>query len=251
MNFILAEVMSKSMAIINKNYLFFIVPLLIIFIIWISIFKSVMPHLSAFNELCNKTIVIDPGHGGIDGGASANGLLEKDINLSIALKLRTYLEQQGFNVILTRETDVSLDSMYQKSRTRHQRDLNARVNIINNSNPQFFISIHTNCNFKNPRANGAYVFYSTKASKSPVLAHCVQDSLNLGIENNSNTPLRQPQKANFFILSNTKIPGILVEVAFLSNSKDFELLKNDEYRDKIAESIANGAIQYIKNSKYL
>lgn len=98
-------------------------------------------------------IVVDPGHGGIDGGAAKKGVLEKEINLNVSKKLKTYLEAKGYKVLLTRESDMSLDKFGAAGQSRHSRDLNARVNIINNSGTEIFLSIHMNYSIKNPQAD--------------------------------------------------------------------------------------------------
>lgn len=192
----------------------------------------------------SPVIVIDAGHGGIDGGAAVGNVLEKDINLDITKKLKTYLEQKGYIVILTREEDISLDNLSSSGGSRHQRDLNARVNILNNSNAQLFLSIHTNCNLKNPKADGSIIYYNDKFSQNKDLAYCIQRSLNNMIVIDKKRTIHDPQKADYFILSNSKISGVIVETAFLSNGEEQELLIKDEFRDEVAKAIAKGINKY-------
>ncbi|NSW89547.1 MAG: N-acetylmuramoyl-L-alanine amidase [Firmicutes bacterium] len=196
-------------------------------------------------------IVIDPGHGGIDGGANKDGILEKEINLSISKKLRILLEQKGYKVIMTREEDVSLDSLDNSSRSRHQRDLNARVNIINSSNAQLFLSIHVNCNLKKPTTDGSIVFYSDKFWQNKVLAYCIQRSLNGMIVNGKKRTIHDPQQANFFILSYSNVPGVIVETAFISNTEERKLLTKEEFREEIAKAISNGVERYLNEPGFV
>jgi N-acetylmuramoyl-L-alanine amidase len=118
-----------------------------------------------FEDPGSGIIVVDPGHGGVDGGASRNGILEKDINLDIAVKLKSILENKGYKVLLTREQDVSLDSLDHSGLSRHARDLRARVNIINTSGAQLFLSIHVNC-ISNGSADGSFVFKAGGLSRT-------------------------------------------------------------------------------------
>ncbi|MFZ5975009.1 MAG: N-acetylmuramoyl-L-alanine amidase family protein [Bacillota bacterium] len=174
------------------------------------------PHVLDFDS---AIIVIDPGHGGIDGGTNKDGLLEKDVNLVIAKKLKALMEKKGYTVIMTREEDISLDSLDDSNGSKHQRDLNARANIINNSNARLFLSIHVDCNLKKPDTNGSIVFYNDKFPQSKALAYCIQRALNSVIANGKNRMTHDPQQADFFILRNSEIPGVIIEVYFQCGRK--------------------------------
>ncbi len=193
----------------------------------------------------NITIVIDAGHGGVDGGATVNDLSEKEVNLSIAKKLKTYLVQKDYKVIMTREEDVSLDGLDNTSQSRHQRDLNARTNIINNSNAHLFVSIHVNCNLKKPSTNGSIVFYSNKLSNNRNFAYSLQKSLNSMEINGQKRTIHDPQEARYYILEHSSIPGALVETAFISNSEERELLTTDDFTQQLALSIGYGIERYL------
>ncbi len=214
-----------------------------------SIFCAVLNFIkSANNDSCSKVIVIDPGHGGIDGGTTLSGLLEKDVNLYIAKKLKSYLQEKGFEVKMTRDKDVSLDGLSKEGSTRHLRDLNARVNIINSCNATLFLSIHVNCHLKNPSANSAIVFFSSKYPDSKALAANVQKELNAITINGNKRREHEPHLADYFILNNSDIPGVIVETAFISNDYDRSLLKTDEFKDELAKAIAAGAENYFKEN---
>ncbi len=193
----------------------------------------------------NAVIVIDPGHGGIDGGANRNDLLEKDINLDIAKKTCALLEAEQYRVLMTRQEDVSLDGLNNSSKSRHRRDLNARVDIINGSGADIFISIPVNCIPKSPSANGSVVFYNNKHAGSKELAYCIQRALN-GIETpGMDRKKHDPKMADFFLLRNAAIPGVLVETAFISNETEKKLLTGDSFKSSLASAIAQGAAQYL------
>ena len=204
------------------------------------------PHTNIYTDSYSRVIVIDAGHGGIDGGASVGNLLEKDINLEIAKGLKAQLEPNGYTVIMTREEDISLDSLSETGSSRHLRDLTARVNIINKSNAQLFISIHVNCNIRKPKTDGSIVFYSENFQQNIPLADSIQRALNSMTYNGKTRAIHDPQIANYFILDNSKIPGVLVETAFISNSAEQEFLANSKYRETLAKSIAYGILQYLK-----
>lgn len=197
----------------------------------------------------NAMIVIDPGHGGVDGGANRNGLLEKDINLDIAKKTSAMLEEKQYRVLMTRQEDVSLDGLNHSSKSRHLRDLNARADIINGSGADIFISIHVNCIARNPSANGSIVFYNGKHAGSKALAFCIQRALN-GIETpEMDRKTHDPKVADFFLLRNAAIPGVLVETAFISNETEKMLLTDEGFKTRLAAAIAQGAAQYLETEQ--
>ena len=108
-------------------------------------------------------IVVDPGHGGVDGGAGSGTLLEKNVNLAVSLRLKAFLEQKGAIPSSSRgKTDVSLDKLSESSSSRHLCDLNARVGIINSSGARLFLSIHANSMAGDPSESGSLVFYGKR-----------------------------------------------------------------------------------------
>ncbi|WP_252250304.1 N-acetylmuramoyl-L-alanine amidase CwlD [Clostridium sp. ZBS13] len=185
-------------------------------------------------------IVIDPGHGGIDGGAkSKKGTVEKDINLSISLKLKHQLEELGYNVYLTREDDSELDK-------KKVNDLNARCNMKKDKNCEVFISIHQNM-FPQPKCFGAQVWYSNN-EKSKLLADNIQNSLKSNIDD-GNKRVAKAAKDQYRILRDGYDGAcVLVECGFLSNNKEEENLKSDEHQEKIAKSILDAVNSYFENT---
>ena len=191
-----------------------------------------------------KVIVLDAGHGGLDGGATAgDGTMEKTINLSIAKYLKVYLEQSGTKVIMTREKDISLhDNMNDTIKNKKRSDLLKRREIANTSGADAFVSIHINY-FEQEKYKGAQVFYETKNSNSIDLAKSIQDSMvNLLDKDNKRTIAKIAQ--NKILYNDLKIPSVLVECGFLSNNNEAKLLKTKEYQRKVAYSIYLGIMDY-------
>ncbi len=203
------------------------------------------PNLPAFHAGQGGVIVIDPGHGGVDGGANRGDMLEKDFNLDIALTLRAILEDRGYTVVMTRDKDIALDKLNQSSRSRHTRDLNARVDIINKSGAALFVSIHINSNPGDPSENGSSVFYRSKSDQSRDLAAEIQKALNSAVNEAYGRKTHAPQPGRYYILSHTGIPGALVEGAFLTNAADRQLLKTAEFRRQVAAAVADGIENYL------
>lgn len=191
-------------------------------------------------------IVVDAGHGGFDGGydPGTNGIVskkEKDINLSIALKLKEKLEKEGFEVIMTREEDMGLYEEGEKNKKR--TDMKNRVELINQSSAVIAVSIHQN-SFPQASSKGAQVFYHESSEEGRKLAEIMQDCLreDLWPENN-----RQPKANNsYYMLKNTKCPIIIVECGFLSNPEEAARLNDDAYQDKTAASVCRGIMEYLK-----
>ena len=181
---------------------------------------------------------------GEDGGAiGKDGTLEKNINLSISLKLKDILENEGFTVILTREDDNSLDNGEETIAKRKVADINNRIKMINASSADMLISIHMN-SFPQEKYYGWQTFYKKNCEYSKQIATNIQKSLNdnIDIENNR----VEMEINNVKLIEKSTIPAILVECGFLSNSEECRRLNEDEYQNKIAEGIANGIIEFYK-----
>ena len=189
------------------------------------------------------TIILDAGHGGKDGGAlSASGIVEKEIVLSVTKKVEDYLKLQGFNVILTRDGDYDLAATDAKK--RKQQDLNKRVQIMNESSNAIAISIHANA-ITNSKWTGAQTFYDPKKVENKKLATAIMMSMKSNLEG---TTTREPKSiSSLFILKNSNIPTALVEIGFLSNPEEADLLNTESYQDQIAYSIYEGILYYIDN----
>lgn len=198
-----------------------------------------------------KTIILDAGHGGEDGGAvGVDGIVEKDINLSIALKLKDLLEVGGYNVVMTRDTDTSIyDDDAESLREKKRSDLKNRLEIIgdhtNNKNA-VFVSIHQN-KFPNPKYFGTQIFYSKNDPKSEELANSVKNSV-VGLIQPENKRAIKPANQKIFLLNNAQIPAIVVECGFLSNEEEAKKLGSEDYQNKMAFSIYCGVLEFLTNN---
>ncbi|MHC1722025.1 MAG: N-acetylmuramoyl-L-alanine amidase [Aminipila sp.] len=195
-------------------------------------------------------IIIDPGHGGLDGGAeSAGGVSEKNINLAIAKELEQLAKVDGWNVVMTRNEDISLGEDAKGTiRSKKTKDLLERKRIICEVEPNVTVSIHLN-SFKEDRSvKGAQVFYPSGSEKETViaeskrLAEIVQESLSNGIADG--TERTALSKSGVMILKNPKSPIIIVECGFLSNSVEAQLLESKEYQKKLAACIYKGIMTF-------
>lgn len=195
--------------------------------------------------LSGKIIVVDAGHGGLDGGASSkDGLLEKDVTLIIAKQLRDYLQEAGALVIMTRETDRDLaDENVSRIRDRKVQDLKRRVQLVNNSDADLFISIHLNA-IPSPKWKGAQTFYNRTIEENEKMAKFVQDEIRRNLENTNR--VAKPI-GNVYLLKKAKIPGVLVEVGFLSNIEEARLLSTEKYQQKVAAAIYQGISRYFSD----
>ena len=189
-------------------------------------------------------IVLDAGHGGLDPGkVGINDVLEKDINLSIVLKLQPLLEDYGFTVHLTRDSDKILGPA-NSSRPKRD-DMIARVDMVKELNPYFTISIHQN-SFPTPSVNGPQVFYYKDSESSATMAQVIQDVLNSHLNPQKK---RAPQSnENYYLLTRTPTPTVIVECGFLSNPTEADLLAQDSYQEKVAHAIFLGIMSYYEAS---
>lgn len=193
-------------------------------------------------EPTRPTIVIDAGHGGFDGGATApDGTQEKTLNLAIAKPLAVMLTLCGFDVTMTRQTDEGLhDEADSTVREKKVSDMNARLALYEEA--QMVISIHQNM-FAVKGCHGAQVFYSTNHPCSKALASYVREELVSKLQPENTRELKAGNK-DIFLLHKTTKPAILVECGFLSNADELEKLKNEDYQRQLAFAIACGAVRY-------
>jgi len=191
----------------------------------------------------SKTIIVDAGHGGEDGGAVSNdGVSEAEINLKIALKLQQLLEQSGSNVVLTRSDNNAIYDVDKKTlREKKNSDIRNRVKIGNNSSADIFVSIHLNKIPEN-QYYGWQTFFKDGNEDGKRLATCIQNNLNETMQKeNKRTPLKIN---NVYIIKHVEIPTVIVECGFLSNSEEEKQLQQEEYQTKLAWGIYNGIMEY-------
>lgn len=191
-----------------------------------------------------RSIVIDPGHGGVDGGTSGGGLVEKQIALDIALRLRDHLARLGFKTPMTRLTDTDVSRLFPSALTsRHKRDLQNRLDLIRKTQAVGAISIHVNSSV-NPRDRGPIVFYAVHSDAGKLLATDVQAAVN-AVSGSTQRPL--PRK-NLFLIRHAPCPAILVEVGFVTNAEDAARLARPAYRQHMADAIAVAAIRSLREA---
>ena len=184
--------------------------------------------------LLGKTILVDAGHGGTDGGARArdSGMWEKEINLQAAMALRDALEEAGAAVIMTRESDMEYDRIKRK-------DLTKRLALAQDRHADMLISVHMN-EYRSRRESGPQVFYRAGQERSRLLAGAIQESM---IRQLAPPKRRAAMAGDYFILS-LDIPSVLTEWGFLSNAVEEKLLLSPEYRIAAARAIRDGVIAY-------
>jgi N-acetylmuramoyl-L-alanine amidase CwlD len=187
-----------------------------------------------------KLIVIDPGHGGSDTGAEHNGLVEKELNLDISKRLQTVLVSRGWQVKMTRETDIDVFAPNDSARD----ELQARDDIANKAGARMFVSVHSN-SFTTSEQNGTTTYYYK--ADSYALAEDVHSRL-AGVLPTADDGVR---KDNFYVIHHASMPAILVETAFLSNPSDAALLKQASFLQKVAVAIADGIEDFAANSQPL
>ncbi len=205
----------------------------IILIFIISFFIFISTNHSSL-PLSGKLIIIDAGHGSKDVGTSYNDILEKDLNLNISKKIEEQLIKNGASVILVREGDYDLSSPNSKKRKRS--DFNNRIEYINNSNADIYLSIHINY-LNDKKYNGAQVFYNKDNNKK--LANTIQMELN-----KITTPRAIKKTPNVYMYDKLKIKGVLIECGFLSNYNERNKLINDDYQTLLSKTIVDGITKY-------
>ncbi|MCL2565093.1 MAG: N-acetylmuramoyl-L-alanine amidase [Defluviitaleaceae bacterium] len=184
-----------------------------------------------------RVVIIDAGHGSWDPGkVIGDDILEKDINLAIALKLQRYLEQGGSYVLMTRVDDTVLGDT-------KRADMAGRVTIINEGQGDLLVSIHQN-SFPDASASGPQVFYYGNSEESKRLAESVQSQMTEFL-----SARRRSVKANenYVMLKRTNIPAIIVECGFLSNYADREKLITESYQQRVAWAIYVGIVNFLNN----
>lgn len=214
----------------------------------IAAFGYVKTEIIDVNASINNipTIIIDAGHGGFDGGASAvDGTVEKDINLQIALKTTYLLRFYGYNVILTRDSDTGTEDDESASILKRKKsDLSNRLQLMKDNPDAIFVSIHLN-KFTTSAANGAQVFYTKNYEDAFLLANTIQNTIKTLIQP-ENTRVVKQGSDSAYLLKNAAVPAIIVECGFLSNVVELEKLKTNDYQSQVAFAISKGIIDFYK-----
>ncbi|WP_169312717.1 M56/M15 family metallopeptidase [Gillisia limnaea] len=188
--------------------------------------------VSSFNTIGNPApfvVVVDAGHGGKDSGNNEVESLEKEINLAVAIKLLALGNEKEVRVILLRERDEFLS-------------LEERVNFVNAQGADMFLSLHCNASGDNQKSGAEVIFspQSNSASQSAKYSRLLANHLLQTVET------AEIKKSNFFVLKNSDIPAVMIEMGFMTNTRDFALLRDNRYHQELAEGIYNGLLS-IKN----
>ncbi|WP_153732632.1 N-acetylmuramoyl-L-alanine amidase CwlD [Sporosarcina obsidiansis] len=198
-------------------------------------------------ELGGVKILIDPGHGGEDGGASAEEVIEKDITLNISHEVRKLLEKKGATVSMTREKEGDAiaehapSEKFQSNRSRKFADLKLRESMANEKKPDMFVSIHVNA-IPEERWRGAQVFYHPNGHPAgKQLATSIQDELSDQLKNTDREAMKI---TGVYLLKKVPVPAVLVETGFLSNPEERKLLADKAYQKKVAAAIVDGIVKY-------
>ncbi|QHW35337.1 N-acetylmuramoyl-L-alanine amidase [Paenibacillus rhizovicinus] len=191
--------------------------------------------------LPSAQVLIDVGHGGIDGGAHYEEILEKDINLAVAKKLYLLLQSNGVRAILNRNGDYALsdDNRWNPSSSRHRRDLSQRSQLTKEIETQILVSIHVN--WAPDRTEYGPLVLHQNEGQSALLAFCIQDTLNRRQNTHGLPRVGKP----FYLLNVVKQPAVIVEMGFISHEGDRRMLLNPAKQTEIASAIASGVRNYI------
>ena len=191
-------------------------------------------------------IVIDPGHGGMDGGAvGADGIIEKDINLSLSLDLADMFQFAGYRVVLTRYDDRSIhDQGTEGIKNQKVSDIHNRLKIMNETENAVVLSIHQN-QFSQAKYSGGQVFYGLQNEKSSLLAETIQSNLKDMIQPENNRQIKQAYDT-LYLMKHALPPAVLIECGFLSNPEEAALLSQKEYQQKLAFVIFTSTLQFLQ-----
>ena len=193
-------------------------------------------------ETKKNVIVLDPGHGGSDPGMiGVDGLEEKGINLSVSLLLKEKLEEKGYTVVLTRESDQGLYD--DSAQNKKAQDMQRRIALIDETAPVLTVSIHQN-SYHDPVVKGPQVFYYETSSEGKELAADLQESLNTVLE--VERPREIKGNTSYYLLKRSKGLLVIAECGFLTNPEEAALLQTEEYQGKVASALAEGILAYLQ-----
>lgn len=212
--------------------------------------KQLPPTLpTSTDEEGARVIVLDAGHGGMDGGcSSAAGDVEKNINLAILLNLRELLEMSGYTVLTTRDTDTSIhDAGIEGIANQKSSDMDNRLAIFNSCEGAICISIHQN-QFTDPKYSGAQMFYSDTDPESGVLAQTLQNQFVQFLQPDNTREIKLCGK-ELFLCYFSENPTVMVECGFLSNPEEAAKLVTQEYQQQVAFTIYAALVRHCAESK--
>ena len=234
------------MFVVKRKNLIIVCVLIITFLTFILCFGAISekPIGSASSKI---KIVLDAGHGGIDGGVSGinTQVKESELNVIVVKKVEKYLRDAGMNVVLTRNSEAGLYGVANSSLKR--KDMEKRTEIINDAKPNLVVSVHMN-KYSLSTRRGAQVFYNEDNEKSVLLAKSIQESFNSMEQCVKKT---SALKGDYYILKCTEYPSVIAECGFLSNPDDERLLISDDFQNDLAYSIYKGIVGYLTQTTML
>lgn len=210
-------------------------------LLWVIAVFTV-PILKVMAEEPTPVVVVDPGHGGTDGGAVGDdGTVEKNLNLTIALLLKEKLEEKGISVIMTRQTDEDTDGL---TGFHKRQDLEERARLGNESGADCYVSIHINAS-STRKDQGFQVWYGSGNADGELLAAEITESVKNAAICSRIRAVKQVPKT-LYIFRTVTIPSVLVECGFISNAADLHKLKQETFRKELCDALCNGILSYLK-----
>lgn len=211
----------------------------LLLLIGMIVISSRLSRLTASEEVreTKQAVVIDAGHGGYDPGKiGVNKALEKDVNLQIAQRVKTHLEEKGIEVVMTREDDVMEETKLS--------DMKKRVRVINKTKPAIAVSIHQN-SYTDSSVTGAQVFYYKGSESGKAAATLMREELKKAVGEH----VREiKENDSFYMLKKTQAPTIIVECGFLSNAQEAEKLLSEDYQETLAEAVCEGIARWLEQT---
>lgn len=212
---------------------------------WFPVPETAQTMAAAADQPAARTLILDPGHGGEDGGAvSASGSKESDVNLGIVLRIDQLMGLCGFSPVLTRDSDRSIhDASADTIREKKVSDIHNRVALVQSFPDAILLSVHQN-SYTDPRYSGAQVFYGG-AEGSQLWGEYTQEVLRLSLDAAND---REAKKIpdSIYLMNHITCPAILVECGFLSNGEEASLLLTPAYQKKLAAALTGACLQYLE-----
>lgn len=196
-----------------------------------------------------RTVIVDAGHGGFDGGAlAADGTVEKDLNLAIAKRLCAALDCVGLRTVMTRTGDDSIhDPSCSTIRAQKISDIHNRLRVMEETPDAIFVSIHQN-HFSQSKYHGTQVFYSGNDTRSEQLAQCIQTAVTASLQPDNTRRIKQ-SGTEIYLLYHAVRPAVMVECGFLSNPAETDKLKDADYQTQMALAVTQGILSFLQSSE--
>ncbi len=214
------------------------------FVLMLYLSNSIVGAVKTFGS-SNPVIIVDAGHGGEDGGTqSADGILEKDINLAISLKIHNILSERGYETVLVRDGDYLIyDDNCDTLREKKVSDIHNRMKITERYDDCIFLSVHQNY-YTESKYSGAQVFYSGNNPESEKIASEIQATIVSDIQPDNTRQIKE-STTDVYLLYHAQVPAVMVECGFMSNKEEAEKLSDVNYQQRIAESVVKGINSYL------